>query len=93
MKITEQIMNKKLKINGLELLDIVEENAVKCVFFDPQYRGVLDHLSYGNEGVSRGKERSSLPQMDEETIKSLLHKINKVMMPSAYLFPVRYIRS
>ena len=81
-----ELSNKRLKINGLQLLDMVEENAVKCVFFDPQYRGVLDYLSYGNEGVSRGKERSSLPQMDEETIKSFLHKINKIMMPSAYLF-------
>ena len=56
------------------------------IFFDPQYRGVLDKLSYGNEGVSRGKARSSLPQMDETVIFEFISKIEKVLMPSGYLF-------
>ena len=51
-------INQKNKYNGIELLDNLKENSIKVLFFDPQYRGVLDKLSYGNEGVSRGKARS-----------------------------------
>ncbi|EAJ3409394.1 site-specific DNA-methyltransferase, partial [Campylobacter coli] len=59
----ETIINKKNKMNGLKLLKLIDKESIKVVFFDPQYRGVLDKLSYGNEGKSRGKERSALPQM------------------------------
>ena len=55
-------------------------------FFDPQYRGILDKLSYGNEGKSRGKERSDLPQMSENIIKTFLKEIERVLAPSGYLF-------
>ena len=37
--------------------------SVPVAFLDPQYRGVLDHLAYGNEGVRRGAARAALPQM------------------------------
>lgn len=79
-------LNKKNKLNGLDLLDMIRQNSVKICFFDPQYRGVLDKLSYGNEGKNRGKERSALPQMSEEVISKFLYKIYNVLMPSGYLF-------
>ena len=59
---------------------------MKVFFFDPQYRGILNKLSYGNEGVSRGRARSSLPQMSEVLIYEFISKIEKVLMPSGYLF-------
>ena len=55
-------------------------------FFDPQYRGILDKLSYGNEGKSRGKDRSDLPQMSEDIIKTFLKEMERVLLPSGYLF-------
>lgn len=79
-------INQKNKYNGIELLDNLKENSIKVLFFDPQYRGVLDKLSYGNEGVSRGKARSQLPQMEEKVIYEFISKIEKVLMPSGYLF-------
>ena len=78
--------NHKNKIDGILLLKSIESNSIKCFFFDPQYRGVLDKLAYGNEGVSRGKERSSLTQMDEKTIRKFIEEINRSLMPSGYLF-------
>ena len=51
-------INNKNKYNGIDLLDNLKDNSVKVIFFDPQYRGVLNKLSYGNEGVSRGKNAS-----------------------------------
>lgn len=60
--------NRKNKIDGLLLLSAIPDDSIKSAFFDPQYRGVLDKLSYGNEGINRGKARSELPQMDENTI-------------------------
>ena len=60
--------NSKLTINGIALLKSIKNNAIPVVFFDPQYRGVLDKLKYGNEGQARGKSRCELTQMDENTI-------------------------
>lgn len=79
-------INYKNKINGFELLKQVEDNSIKVVFFDPEYRGILDKMAYGNEGVSRGKERCSLDQMDFETIKAFFKEFKRVLVPSGYLF-------
>ncbi|RKO64672.1 site-specific DNA-methyltransferase [Campylobacter sp. P255] len=80
------IMNKKNKMNGLELLKLIDKESIKVVFFDPQYRGVLDKLSYGNEGKSRGRERSELPQMTKEIILAFINQIEQILKPSGYLF-------
>ncbi|MCY4303777.1 MAG: hypothetical protein OXC62_03175, partial [Aestuariivita sp.] len=60
--------NKRLKMDGLKFLSKIPNKTIPVAFFDPQYRGVLDKLSYGNEGEQRGKARASLPQMTEEVI-------------------------
>ena len=70
------LVNKKNKMNGLDLLKQIKDETLKVIFFDPQYRGILDKMSYGNEGVKRGKERSELPQMTEETIKEFVKNID-----------------
>lgn len=75
----------RLKMDGLDLLQGVEKDSVKCVFFDPQYRGVLDKLSYGNEG-ERMKGRSKLRQMSEECIEGYISLIYEILKPSGYLF-------
>lgn len=72
--------------DGRKLLEAIRDASVPCVFFDPQYRGVLDRLAYGNEGKSRCVRRSSLPQMDEETIKEFISEIACVLIPSGHLF-------
>lgn len=80
------IANYKNKSDGLKLLDALPDKTVKTAFFDPQYRGVLDKLSYGNEGASRGKARSDLAQMSEETIIKFIKEIDRVLLPSGHLF-------
>ena len=60
--------------------------SIAAAFFDPQYRGVLDKLSYGNEGVRRGQRRTALPQMDAATIAEFIRAINRVLGPSGHLF-------
>ena len=79
-------INSRNKMDGIMLLSELNNNSAKVVFFDPQYRGVLDKLSYGNEGKNRGKQRSSLPQMSVDTIKEFLIEIERVLTPSGYLF-------
>ncbi len=71
---------------GINLLNQINDSVIKCVFFDPQYRGVLDKLSYGNEGKQRGKARSDLIQMSENTISQFLEEIERILVPSGYLF-------
>ena len=82
----EHLINQRLKMSQQELLTEIEEDSVKAAFFDPQYRGVLDHLDYGNEGESRGKERSSLPQMSDMEIKDTMDEIFYVLVPSGHIF-------
>ena len=81
-----ELVNRRNKMNGLDLLDLLDKESIKVTFFDPQYRGVLDKLSYGNEGKSRGKDRSALPQMSQEIIFEFLAKIELVLKPNGYLF-------
>ncbi|MCM1022800.1 MAG: site-specific DNA-methyltransferase [Prevotella sp.] len=78
--------NFRNKCDGMELLGKINDNSLKVVFFDPQYRGVLDKMKYGNEGKQRGKARSALEQMSAETIAAFLREINRVLNPSGYLF-------
>ena len=78
--------NYKNTIDGIELLKQIKDNSLKVAFFDPQYRGVLDKMRYGNEGKSRGKQRSELIQMSEDTIAAFLKELDRVLTPSGYLF-------
>ena len=74
------------KMDGLHFLSILPENAIPAAFLDPQYRGVLDKLKYGNEGDSRERRRAELAQMTEGTIKAFISGIDRVLTPSGYLF-------
>ena len=78
--------NKKLKMEGLKFLAALPEGVFPVAFFDPQYRGVLDKLSYGNEGQQRGKARSHLPQMTEERIGEFIRALHRSLSPSGHLF-------
>lgn len=79
-------LNKKLKMEGLKFLSKLPEASFPIAFFDPQYRGVLDKLDYGNEGKQRGRARASLLQMDEKQISKFIQSINRVLIPSGHLF-------
>ena len=79
-------LNQFNQCNGIELLNLLSENSIPACFFDPQYRGILDKLQYGNEGVKRGQKRSALLQMDDNTIREFITKITKSLIPSGHLF-------
>lgn len=79
-------LNYKNLADGLDLLGDIQYGVIATAFFDPQYRGVLDKLKYGNEGKKRGKARSELTQMEEGTIVQFIHEINRVLKPSGHLF-------
>ena len=78
-------LNERMKMDGLEFLRQFKEDNIVVVFFDPQYRGVLDHLKYGNEGKRRGQARGALPQMTE-TIPQFIQHIARILRPSGHLF-------
>ena len=79
-------INYRNKIDGLILINNIKDSQIKTAFFDPQYRGVLDKLKYGNEGKKRGKARHDLQQMDEITIINFIEEIERVLLPSGHLF-------
>lgn len=74
------------QIEGLALLSHIHDGSIAAVFFDPQYRGILDKMRYGNEGVSRGQGRASLTQMTQTDIEAFLPEISRVLRPSGHLF-------
>lgn len=78
--------NTPLQMDGIKFMNLIPNATIPVVFFDPQYRGILDKMGYGNEGKKRGKDRSDLPQMTEETIVNFINKINDILMPSGHLF-------
>lgn len=79
-------LNAKLKMDGLRLMRMLPDRCVTAAFFDPQYRGVLDKLRYGNEGVGRGRGRCSLSQMTEETIRAFIREIGRTLADNGHLF-------
>ena len=74
------------RCDGRELLAALEPASIPLCIFDPQYRGLLDKMRYGNEGVSRGQRRSGLLQMSEETIGEFIAGIAAALIPSGHLF-------
>jgi site-specific DNA-methyltransferase (adenine-specific) len=78
-------IGKKNCIDGFELLSLIPENSIPISFFDPQYKGVLEKMNYGNEG-ERQKGRSLQTSMDDNTISDFVYGIAKVLQPSGYLF-------
>ncbi|MGL6011017.1 MAG: DNA methyltransferase [Shewanella oncorhynchi] len=71
---------------GLEFMAKIDPQTIKATFFDPQYRGVLDKLSYGNEGKGRGKARCALDQMPEPMILEFIKEIDRILVPSGHMF-------
>jgi site-specific DNA-methyltransferase (adenine-specific) len=75
----------KNKSDGIIFMKQIPNVSIPCAFFDPQYRGVLDAMGYGNEG-ERQKERAGLQQMNELLIKEFIVELNRVIVPSGHLF-------
>lgn len=78
------VRNRRIKSDGIAFLSKLQSEKFPLVFFDPQYRGVLDHQAYGNEGA-RQKARATLRQMTDEEIARFFHEIDRVLMPSGHL--------
>ncbi len=79
-------LNKRLSMDGLELMKLLEADTVPAAFFDPQFRGVYDKLKFGNEDTSRNHVRVKLPQMSEENIMEFTKEIGRILIPSGHLF-------
>ena len=79
-------LNRRNRCDGLELFESIPPGAVPRCVFDPQYRGVLDKMRYGNEGERRGRKRVRLPQMDGDVIGEFITRIAEALTPSGHLF-------
>jgi len=76
-------LNVAQRGDALELLRSLLTTITPLVFFDPQFREVLDKLAYGNEGA-RQVERCNLPQMSADYIDACCREIARVLVPSGY---------
>jgi site-specific DNA-methyltransferase (adenine-specific) len=70
--------------DALTLLQALPDGCSPLVFFDPQFRSVLDKLAFGNEGVGRQRARVALPQMTEDYTDQCSREIARVLRPSGY---------
>jgi site-specific DNA-methyltransferase (adenine-specific) len=73
-----------LRGDALTLLRSLPDGCTPLLFFDPQFRGVLDKLQYGNEGA-RQKRRFALPAMTADYVDQCCREAARVLAPSAYL--------
>jgi site-specific DNA-methyltransferase (adenine-specific) len=71
--------------DALVLMRALADDSVALGFFDPQYRELVAHLRYGNEGVSRQRERARLPAMSPSYIDEAITEFARVLRPSGYL--------
>lgn len=78
--------NTRIAMEGSEFLERLPDECAAAAFFDPQYRGILDKMKYGNEGKGRGADRANLPQMTEDVIAGFICQIARVIKPSGHLF-------
>lgn len=78
-------INDRNEMDGLSLMKFLGNEPITACFCDPQYRGILDKMNYGNEGA-RQKGRSSLPQMTHGVIGSFILEINRILIKSGHLF-------
>jgi site-specific DNA-methyltransferase (adenine-specific) len=70
--------------DSLALLQSLPNSCTPLVFFDPQYRGVLDRLQYGNEGA-RQRRRFNLPAMTSDYVDACCRETTRILVPSGYL--------
>src|SRR5262245_22015377 len=70
--------------DALALLRSLSDSCTPLVFFDPQHRGVLYHLKFGNEGA-RQRGRAGLPAMGEDYIDEVCRESARVLRPGGYL--------
>lgn len=70
--------------DGKDLLASVPDSTAHLCFLDPQYRGVLDKMRFGNEGA-RQQRRAALPQMDDVTIAWFVRECTRILVPSGHL--------
>ena len=78
-------LDTALKMDGLKFLRTIPARYTPLVIMDPQYRGILDKLNYGNEG-ERQKGRAALPQMTTDMISNFAREIARILKPSGHCF-------
>ena len=86
MSISELHRNRALRMDGLMMLKKMASREAACAFFDPQYRGDLDKLNYGNEKTGKGRRRAGLAQMDDLTITMMCSELSRVVRTSGHVF-------
>jgi site-specific DNA-methyltransferase (adenine-specific) len=70
--------------DALKLLGSMPAACTPLIFFDPQFRDVLDKQKYGNEG-KRQRARAALPAMTSDYIDACCCESMRVLRPSGYL--------
>lgn len=78
------VRNARQRMDGWAMLNRLKDGCTKLAVIDPQYRGVMDKMKYGNEGA-RQKARAELPQMDYPTISRFLLQLRRVLKPSGHV--------
>lgn len=84
-------LNQRNVGDGFELMRRVVRKGVQVplIFFDPQYRTLLDQQKYGNEGgtngVGRGARQAALPSLGTPEIQCMMQLIESTLRPSGYV--------
>lgn len=77
-------VNARQIMDGMHLLRQLPSQSIPLLFFDPQYRSVLDKQGYGNEGA-RQKGRVLLQPHTDSDIQAYLREMARILLPSGHL--------
>jgi site-specific DNA-methyltransferase (adenine-specific) len=80
----QSLLDRRNQSDGLIFLSGLPDGVTSLVFFDPEYRGVMDYQGYGNEG-ERQKGRAALAQMPEQIIREFIVEIARILTPMGHL--------
>lgn len=72
------------RMGAMNMLAMVKDRAAALAVFDPQYRGILDKMKYGNEGA-RQAGRAALPQQGYRAIVAILDELERVLRPGGHV--------
>jgi len=83
-------MNKHLYMDGMKLLSKLDDDSIRCAFFDPQYglRGkrVEQNVRSIQSKTYKEKKRIALPQMTDRDINFFIRMYHRKLIWGGFLF-------
>lgn len=83
-------VNKYLYMDGMKLLSKLDDESIRCAFFDPQYglqgKPIEKNIRSIHSKTYKSKKRHALPQMTDKDINFFIRLYHKKLILGGFLF-------